>query len=442
MFTAKDDYDKQQLDELSFLKDDHIFCTPEAHVARSDEWVMGESLSTGERGFYPKNFMERVPQSDGWALHATYSLVRETVDPGPSEDDRLGVDWFTRVDPTRRKLRAQKKRYCIDDFANTFIDSNVAVVPWNADINQGLKKISSERKLFIMRHVERVDKTFAEWLPFAYDRHGVYSQIDVNLPTKLFDRGEATMQPAFEWARDPPITEIGKYQAFLMGREFRRVVGSLRLSYVYSSPAYRCVQTAYHFLRGLDCPTHKIKIRIEPGLYEWHERRSEAIPTFLTTTILREEVPDIDRGYIPIINRERLESIIKTETTMAAVYERHFRVSNRITKNLGDGHTVFVAHAINFETSIADLVGAEHKTYTEICDLARYIPYGAIVAIEQLPDDPTHEQWKISDQSMKPLTHSRNFMFDSSIIKQRSIPNQEILEQVRLEDLPARNNSL
>lgn len=410
MFKAKCNYDGQGPDELTFQAEDRIFCTPTAYAFRGDEWIIGENLETGEQGLFPSNFVDRIAETFGWALHAVFKYERAHFDPGMVDHSR--IDWNTRIDPTYRAKRMTLRRDTVDDYANTSIDSNIAVQPWNPNFLSDTQLATPERKLFVMRHMERVDKAFGDWLPYSFDRYGFYRQIDVNLPYKLADRENRTLAPAQEWAWDPPLTEIGKHQAYLMGREFRRALGSLHLRHIYCSPSYRCVTTAKHFLRGYNCQTHKIKIRIEPGLYEWHDNRMLALPTFMPAEALRAENIDIDGQYQPVYCIERLQDTLRQERKFAAVYERHSMVTKRII-DLENDHTLIIAHALNLETCTCKLLGNPEKSYVELLNKARYIPYGAMVALEENPSNEI-DTWIIPEQFIMPMTHTRNFPFEWS----------------------------
>jgi ubiquitin-associated SH3 domain-containing protein len=104
------------------------------------------------------------------------------------------------------------------------------------------------------------------------------------------------------------------------------------MHYCYSSPALRCIQTASKILEGLQIH-NKIKIRIEPGLFEctsWYTTNETKLtmPRFMTKKELLENKYSIDKNYHEQMNILEL-SQIETELEF---YERSHAITAAILK--------------------------------------------------------------------------------------------------------------
>mmetsp|Transcript_43673 Transcript_43673/g.78525 ORF Transcript_43673/g.78525 Transcript_43673/m.78525 type:complete len:289 (+) Transcript_43673:58-924(+) len=112
--------------------------------------------------------------------------------------------------------------------------------------------------IFVVRHGERVDAVFGEWVAHCFDSHGAYRRLDLNLPAKLPPR------PCQHYQVDTPITELGHWQARQAGTALASLPG-VNIGSVLTSPAFRCVQTAAEIL---SCLPRKVLMQVEPGLLE------------------------------------------------------------------------------------------------------------------------------------------------------------------------------
>lgn len=72
--------------------------------------------------------------------------------------------------------------------------------------------MNSNRKVFIMRHGERIDFTFGSWVPFCFDESGKYCRKDLNMPKTLPYRNESSQS----YLKDSPLTNIGIYEALMV----------------------------------------------------------------------------------------------------------------------------------------------------------------------------------------------------------------------------------
>lgn len=71
---------------------------------------------------------------------------------------------------------------------------------------------------------------------------------------------------------------VGLLQARLVGEGLK--LAKVNVTHLYSSPSYRCVQTAQAMLEGLDAEKPP-KIRIEPTLFEWLVWYPKGPPTWM-----------------------------------------------------------------------------------------------------------------------------------------------------------------
>ena len=156
---------------------------------------------------------------------------------------------------------------------------------------------------------------------------GNYHRINLNMPVSLPRR----RNPFRDFIGDSPITEIGGSQARLTGEAL--AANDCLAQYCYSSPSLRCIQTAHNLLQGMGLEG-RVKIRIEPGLFEflgWYERGG--LPTFFNPSEMLvhedEEVNlfNLDKNYRPIISLDKLSR----DEKYLDYYNRSFKVTQQIT---------------------------------------------------------------------------------------------------------------
>jgi len=114
-------------------------------------------------------------------------------------------------------------------------------------------------KVCIVRHGERADHVFGpKWTAQFFESDGSYVRADLNMPLAE----DMPRRPLEDWAIDPPITELGRWQARQVGAALG---GIAEFHAIVCSPALRCLQTAEEIRRVL--PTRP-GVVTEPGLYE------------------------------------------------------------------------------------------------------------------------------------------------------------------------------
>ncbi|KAJ0173734.1 hypothetical protein K1T71_010883 [Dendrolimus kikuchii] len=257
-------------------------------------------------------------------------------------------------------------------------------VHWSTAANSKIEASGdSEKRRYIMamRHGERVDLTFGQWVPHCFDENGKYVRKDLNLPIQLPERvgGKDT------YARDSPLTRVGRLQAYLVGEGLR--LAGVQLKHVYASCAYRSVETAQALLEGLQADP-SVKIRVEPGIFEykmWYMDNG-ALMTFMTPLELHKAGYNIDLDYTPYV-----ETDITTPETIEEFYKRNEKVMQSVLKDTESegGNIIFVGHGTTLDQMVTALTRlgdnkTKHPPYEIDTNLLR-IPYCAVAAMKDRP---------------------------------------------------------
>lgn len=208
-------------------------------------------------------------------------------------------------------------------------------------------------------------------------------------------------------------------QAFLTGQMLKDQ--GVNIGFVYCSPAFRCIQTAQAVLQGLESPLN-IKIRIEPALFEWCAFYTE-IPQFLTAQELEAGGYNVDVQYVPLLECDDLKYKQRGES-LETFYQRNHRVSDYAVKRSSE-NTLIVAHAANLETNSRLLLEGHPMNLRSMRELMEKVPYASLLALEK---NEYLGKWTVAKPLILPLTHSRNFQFDSRIFAEQpnrsNIPSQ------------------
>ncbi|XP_012156210.1 protein UBASH3A homolog isoform X3 [Ceratitis capitata] len=254
------------------------------------------------------------------------------------------------------------------------------------------------RRMYIMRHGERVDFTFGTWIPYCFDEFNNYLRKDLNMPKKLPRRQRSPEG----WQNDSPLTNIGLFQAKLTGEALLEC--NVRIDHVYCSPAYRCIQTCISTLEGLNS-RHKFKIKLEPGLFEWMAWYPDGVPDWLSKPELLEADCNVDTNYDPFMSVSKLNDCIK-ETT-EEFYTRNYETARKIIETTR-GNILIVAHATTLDTCTRQLIGAEPRSTNELRQVIHKIPYCSLGIVEEVGSG----NWKLVEPECLPVTHSKNPRFE------------------------------
>ncbi|KAL5104516.1 Ubiquitin-associated and SH3 domain-containing protein B [Taenia crassiceps] len=203
-----------------------------------------------------------------------------------------------------------------------------------------------QRRLFVMRHAERVDICFGRaWTTRCIDRRGLYRRLNLNMPPRLPVR-----EDIIDHTLDSPLTQVGLFVAGACGRAFAEA--GVRFSVCYASPALRCVQTACQLLRGAgQC---NLAVRVEPLLFEWLGWYSGKLPNFLSPAMLNELGYNVDREYRALSSLEQLD----LQESVPQFYARSTQlVKDILERNPTKGANILiVGHAASLDACTRSLL--------------------------------------------------------------------------------------
>uniref|UniRef100_A0A8C8GPS6 Ubiquitin-associated and SH3 domain-containing protein B n=1 Tax=Oncorhynchus tshawytscha TaxID=74940 RepID=A0A8C8GPS6_ONCTS len=344
-------YAPQNEDELELVPGDFVFMSPLEQNNTSEGWVYGSSLATGLSGLLPENYVSRADECDTWVFH------------GGSLEGHQGIFVLQ-------------------------VSSNHSQLP--------------KRTLFVCRHGERMDVVFGKhWLSLCSDSKGRYVRTNLNMPVSLpmWSGGHR------DYNMDTPITVFGSTQARIVGGAL--LESNTVIDFVYCSPSLRCVQTAQNILKGLQ-QDGKLKIRVEPGLFEWTKWVSgSSLPAWIPPTDLAASHFTVDTTYRPLIPITKLSVSESYDTYMS----RSYQVTKDILsdcKNMGN-NILIVAHASSLEACTRQLQGRSPQTSKDFIQVVRKIPYLGFCSCEEQGDTGV---WQLVDPPILPLTHGPNHSFN------------------------------
>lgn len=276
-------------------------------------------------------------------------------------------------------------------------------------------------RIFVMRHGERVDFTFGQWVPYCWNERGEYVPGDLNMPSTLPARRNGPKA----WDGDSPLTNVGVFQARLIGEALREQ--GVQMDAVYASPSFRCVQTCSSVLEGLRQKA-TLPMRIEPALFEWAVWHKHLLQLDWCT---REELVadhfNVAADYVPVIEPAQIND--RFEETYDEFYDRNAELAHRVAHTHKTGNVLLVGHAATLDTCSQGLCGSERRPLSELMTLMLKVPYCSIVMLEQeeQPEQVEGEsesavvapsKWKIvTDGPRNTVTHSNNQRFDANVLK-------------------------
>uniref|UniRef100_A0A182QEM2 Ecdysteroid-phosphate phosphatase n=1 Tax=Anopheles farauti TaxID=69004 RepID=A0A182QEM2_9DIPT len=455
----------RETDELELRIGDYIYLNSEAIQASSDGWVEGISWLTGTTGYLPENYTERTAESDAWTMHRTVPLcdartseeVSDMVDGGvPSSSSNVLSEANDATTPAMGQSESQTrteltpvtsdKTYPASEqptadeqqnggkmfSGNKSLDdipieklheyvkkrTTMQVIPGDGECTPTASKPDSgtTRKVYLMRHGERIDFTFGSWVPYCFDEAGNYSRKDLNMPKTLPPR-----KPSL-WQRDSPLTNIGRYQAQLVGEGMKDA--GVHIEKVYCSPSFRCIQTATSVLEGLGVKS-TVPICIEPGLFEWLAWYQDGMPEWLSSEELIAADYNIDAAYEPVTTVTDL--IEQFHEKLGEFYCRNSNVAETIIGST-EGNILIVGHATTLDTCSRFIIGEKLRSTNDMGRIMQKVSYCSVAVMESDGTDAaTAEQkceagskvkghWRLTVPPCDPVTHTNNNRFDHKIL--------------------------
>jgi broad specificity phosphatase PhoE len=182
-------------------------------------------------------------------------------------------------------------------------------------------------ELYVVRHGERRDSVDPDW-------------------TAVADR-----------VHDPPLTELGRWAAWRVGRRFAEA--DVEFDAVYASPFLRTVETADEIGRVLGTT-----VELEPGLGEYRNPEwFDGEPETLLDRRLRERFGTVRLGRDPHVVPEFPEA---REAATARIAE-----AARLLADGVDGSVLFVGHGITVAGVVEGLVDADADA--PLCGVTRLV---------------------------------------------------------------------
>ncbi|XP_028666079.1 ubiquitin-associated and SH3 domain-containing protein B-like [Erpetoichthys calabaricus] len=377
-------YTPQNEDELELVPGDFIFMSPMEQTTTSEGWIYGTSLTTGCSGLLPENYILRADECDTWIFHGSYSFLNLGSPIGFGMSDRA-LDG-----------KLLEEHGPAESPSLSVICQPMQVLRLNPHTQM------PKRCLFVCRHGERMDVVFGKhWLSQCFDVKGRYVRTNLNMPASLPQRSGGFR----DYDRDAPITVFGSTQARLVGEAL--LESNTAVDFIYSSPSLRCVQTAHNILKGMQ-QENKLKIRVEPGLFEWTKWVSgSTLPAWIPLADLAAANLSVDTTYRPHIPISKLGVSESYETYIS----RSYQVTKEILSDCKSkgSNILIVAHASSLEACTRQLQGLPPQNSKDFVQVVRKIPYLGFCACDELGDTGV---WQLVDPPILPLTHGPNHCFN------------------------------
>lgn len=257
------------------------------------------------------------------------------------------------------------------------------------------------RRLFFIRHAERVDLTFGhDWFQVYIDEKG-YHRRNLNLPRRIPTRRGGPK----DFFMDGPISEIGTFQAKLIGEALR--AKGVTFTQVFCSPSLRCVQTATSVLEGL--MDTRLKIKVEPALFEWMAWCRNNLPKFMSVDEYADYGFNVDRTYNSFYSLSQFNLYEKTD-------EYYYRTNNFVEHVLrtATGNVLMFGHSATLDVGTRQLTGQPIRKTDDLVRVVQKVPFCGVCVAEESPQT---RRWHLVQPPIPSLAHGQNASFDWRILE-------------------------
>ncbi|XP_070651444.1 ubiquitin-associated and SH3 domain-containing protein A isoform X2 [Bos indicus] len=336
-------YKPQNVDELTLSPGDYIFVDPTQQEEASEGWVIGISQRTGCRGFLPENYTERASECDTWVRHRTYTF---SVTPDLS---------------SRKDGEASSRRNG---------EPNPPSSSRSLSSLQSLQATIVRRSVLVVRHGERVDQIFGKsWLQQCTTPDGRYYRPDLNFPRSLPKRSRGIK----DFENDPPLSSCGIFQSRMAEFKLEK----------------------------------KVKIRVEPGIFEWTKwEAGKTTPTLMTLEEMKEADFNVSLDYRPAFP---LASLLPAESYDDYVHRCAVSMEQIVSTCPQDGVILVVGHSSALDTCTRPLLGLPPRDCADFAQLVRKVPSLGMCFCEENKEEG---KWELVNPPVKTLTHGSNSAFN------------------------------
>ncbi|XP_070232673.1 ubiquitin-associated and SH3 domain-containing protein A isoform X2 [Bos mutus] len=336
-------YKPQNVDELTLSPGDYIFVDPTQQEEASEGWVIGISQRTGCRGFLPENYTERASECDTWVRHRTYTF---SVTPDLN---------------SRKDGEASSRRNG---------EPNPPSSSRSLSSLQSLQATIVRRSVLVVRHGERVDQIFGKsWLQQCTTPDGRYYRPDLNFPRSLPKRSRGIK----DFENDPPLSSCGIFQSRMAEFKLEK----------------------------------KVKIRVEPGIFEWTKwEAGKTTPTLMTLEEMKEADFNVSLDYRPAFP---LASLLPAESYDDYVHRCAVSMEQIVSTCPQDGIILVVGHSSALDTCTRPLLGLPPRDCADFAQLVRKVPSLGMCFCEENKEEG---KWELVNPPVKTLTHGSNSAFN------------------------------